>query len=51
MINDIGPTIGAHVGPGTLAIFFKKNINKYLNWWFKTANYLKSLQRRSFLMA
>ncbi|MFY9612529.1 MAG: DegV family protein [Tissierellaceae bacterium] len=24
MINDIGPTIGAHVGPGTLAIFFMK---------------------------
>lgn len=24
MINDVGPTIGAHVGPGTLAIFFMK---------------------------
>ena len=22
LINDVGPTIGAHSGPGTLALFF-----------------------------
>ena len=25
MINHIGPTIGAHSGPGTIALFFEGN--------------------------
>lgn len=28
IITEIGPTIGAHVGPGTLAIFFMKKYHK-----------------------